>query len=92
MDGFMEGPSSNPDDWVLGIVRENLAINGVETASKQDVAVVLFEAWDFIQENFDEFNANFKSESIPLKPIDIYVEFIWSIIKEEQENGGVEGV
>jgi len=33
MEGFMEGPLSDPDDWVVGLVRETLDVNSIETST-----------------------------------------------------------
>lgn len=84
MDGFMEGPLSDPDDWVIGLVRETLDINSIETPSRQDVARLLFEAWDFIEETFQEFNIKFDGAAIQLKPIDAYVELVWNELSDAQ--------
>jgi hypothetical protein len=82
MDGFMEHPLSDPDDWVVGLVRETLDVNSIETPTRQDVARLLFEAWDFIEETFQEFNTKFDGAAIPLKPIDAYVELVWNELSD----------
>lgn len=74
MDGFMEGPYSDPDVWVVGLVRETLDINSIQSPTRQDVARILFEAWDFIEETFQEFNSKYADTGIALKPIDFYVD------------------
>ena len=82
MDGFMEGPLSDPDDWVVGLVRETLDVNSIETPTRQDVARLLFEAWDFIEETFREFNIKVADAAIPLKPIDAYVDLVWNELSD----------
>lgn len=82
MDGFMEHPLSDPDDWVVGLVRETLDVNSIETPTRQEVARLLFEAWNFIEETFQEFNIKVDGATIPLKPIDAYVELVWNELSD----------
>lgn len=81
MDGLMEGPASDPDEWIVGLVIESIQIADISKPTKQDVAAIIFGAWDFIEANFETFNEQFNNSKMPLKTIEIYTEIAWDRVQ-----------